>query len=163
MSHWVFFPPCLLSRVTASPGTATERQETTIRDYKSNKLSRIRCWCTQSLHYVLTHLLYGQLHFPQLRCHHRLEHFWKQRCCFQIRHIKMGLCHVWRHSLKRVSSLTRHPTKLSKSMVYLESAYLPITECRTSVLSWKPGEEKTNKKKRSSLYPSYLGFVSEGR
>lgn len=66
----------------------------------------------------------------------------KQRCCFQIRHIQMGLCHVWRHSLKRVSSLTRHPTKLSKSMVYLGSAYLPITDCRTSVLSWKPGEEK---------------------
>lgn len=72
----------------------------------------------------------------------------KQRRRFQIRHIKMGLCHVWRHSLKRVSSLTRHPTKLSKSMVYLESAYLPITDCRTLVLSWKPGEEKKKEKKR---------------
>lgn len=70
-----FFPPRLLSGVTALPGTATERQETAIRDYKSNKLSRI----DMSLCYVLAHLLYGQLHFPQLSCHHRLEHFWKGR------------------------------------------------------------------------------------
>lgn len=88
----------------------------------------------------------------------------KQRRRFQIRHIKMGLCHVWRHSLKRVSSLTRHPTKLSKSMVYLESAYLPITDCRTLVFSWKPGEEKKKKKRKEVTAVSWLlGLCIGGR